>query len=111
MEEKKKAKVMGLGATQEKPAKMSYEELENVAAQLSAQNRQLYARVQSMDMTNIFRRLDYLFKVVENAHAFPEDFVTECAIEIRDMLTVPEAEDEPKNSGETELKPECDIEE
>lgn len=84
----------------DKPEKMSYEQLENIAHQLSEQSRQLYAKLQEANMANVFKRLDYLFKVVENAHAFNEEFVAKCVAEIEDLMTVPESEEE------TEDKPE-----
>ena len=80
--------------------KMSYEQLENIAHQLSDQAKQLYAKLQEANMVNMFKRLDYLFKVVENAHAFNEAFVAKCVAEIEDLMTVPETEEE------TEEKPE-----
>ena len=67
MEEKAKVEAQPIEAT--RPEKMSYEQLENVAHQLSEQSRQLYAKLQEANMANMFKRLDYLFKVVENAHA------------------------------------------
>ena len=101
MEEKKEAKVVELKPTpEERPQKMSYEQLENIAHQLSEQAKQLYARLQEANMANMFKRLDYLFKVVENAHAFNEEFVTKCVTEIEGLMTVPETEEE------TEDKPE-----
>lgn len=54
---------------------MSKNQLRDTAGQLYYQNQQLMNRIKSMDMTNIFKRLDYLFKVVENAEKFPNDFV------------------------------------
>lgn len=87
-------------ASADRPEKMSYEQLENVAHQLSEQARQLYAELQKANMTNIFKRLDYLFNVVENAHAFSEEFVAKCVAEVEELITVPE------NEGETEEKPE-----
>lgn len=67
--------------------KMSYEELEQVAAQLSQQSQQLYARLQQADMTNMFKRLDYLFKVVENGPMFPNEFLDMCVTEIQEIIT------------------------
>lgn len=95
MEEKKAVSIKA-----DEPKKMSYEQLENIAHQLSEQSRQLYARLQEVNMTNVFKRLDYLFKIVENAHAFNEEFVAKCVAEIEDLMTVPETEEE------TEDKPE-----
>lgn len=73
--------------------KMSYEELENVAAQLSQQNQQLFARLQQADMTNMFKRLDYLFKVVKYNNEFPTEFTKSCIEEIVSMMTIPDTED------------------
>lgn len=98
MEEKEK---LNSGtASADRPEKMSYEQLENVAHQLSEQARQLYAELQKANMTNIFKRLDYLFKVVENAHAFSEEFVTKCVAEVEELMTVPENEEEAEEKPE-----------
>lgn len=84
-------------------AKMSYEQLENVAHQLSEQVRQLYAKLQESNLENMFKRLDYLFKVIKNAHAFNEEFVSKCTSEIESLMTLPDNEDEPKeDSGQSE---------
>lgn len=83
-----------------RPEKLSYEQLENIAHQLSEQAKQLYAKLQEANLTNMFKRLDYLFKVVENAHAFNEDFVTKCVTEIEGLITVPETEEEIKDKSE-----------
>ena len=84
-------------------AKMSYEQLENVAHQLSEQVRQLYAKLQESNLENMFKRLDYLFKVIENAHAFNEEFVSKCTSEIESLMTLSDNEDEPKeDSGQSE---------
>lgn len=80
---------------QEAPKKLSYEELENVANQLSKQSEQLYMKLQESNMYNTFKRLDYLFKVVENEMSFDNEFVEKCTKEIVDLLTIPEPE-EPK---------------
>ena len=41
----------------------------------------------------MFKRLDYLFKVVENAAMFEEAFVDQCIAEIKELMTPPEAEE------------------
>lgn len=78
--------------------KLSYEQLENVAHQLSEQNRQLYAKLQEMQVSNMFKRLDYLFKVVENTGAFSLEFHTKCVEEIESLMTIPE--DKPEDTSE-----------
>ena len=95
MEENKEAKVeMKPTPEATRPEKMSYEQLENIAHQLSDQAKQLYAKLQEANMVNMFKRLDYLFKVVENTRNFPVEFVTKCITEIMDLMTVPETEEE-----------------
>ena len=61
--------------------KLSYEELENVA-------NNLYVRLQQADMANMFKRLDYLFKVVENVDNFPQEFTKHCIEEIVNIMTI-----------------------
>ena len=61
--------------------KLSYEELENVA-------NNLYVRLQQADMANMFKRLDYLFKVVENVDNFPQEFTKHCVDEIVNIMTI-----------------------
>ena len=101
MEENKEAKVeMQPTPEAARPEKMSYEQLEIIGHQLSNQAKQLYAKLQEANMVNMFKRLDYLFKVVENAHAFNEEFVAKCVAEVEELITVPE------NEGEAEEKPE-----
>ena len=61
--------------------KLSYEELENVASNL-------YTRLQQANMANMFQRLDYLFKVVENINSFPEEFSKHVVEEIVGLMTI-----------------------
>lgn len=65
--------------------KLSYEELENVA-------NNLYTRLQQAEMSNMFKRLDYLFKVVKYSSAFTPAFVESCVAEIEGVLTIPAEE-------------------
>lgn len=88
MEENKEAK------------KLSYEDLENLCHQLSDQSQTLYRKLQEANMTNMFKRLDYLFAVVENRDAFPEDFVKKTIDEIVGSMTIPEAEKEEEKKEE-----------
>ena len=71
-----------------KSNKLSYEELEKVAQQLSYQCQQLSKRVQERDMELTFKRLDYLFAVVNcTTGVFNADFVAKCAAEIQEIMT------------------------
>ena len=102
--EEQKEKVVEMQPTTketERPEKMSYEQLENVAHQLSEQNRQLFVKLQELNMANMFKRLDYLFKVVENGHIFKQDFFEKCIAEIEELMTVPEETEEDNKEKET----------
>lgn len=65
--------------------KMSYEELERVA-------NDLYIRLQNADMSNMFKRLDYLFKVIKFKDSFTPTFVESCVKEVEMMMTIPSEE-------------------
>lgn len=74
--------------------KLSYEELERAVNELNARCQGLYVDLQRANMTNAFKRLDYLFKVVENKSAFGKEFVETCINEIQEiMLPVEETEE------------------
>ena len=100
MEEQKK-KVVEIKPQMQRPEKMSYEQLENIAHQLSEQAKQLYMKLQAANMGNMFKRLDYLFKVVENGHMFKQDFLEKCIAEIEELMTVPEEIEEDNKEEET----------
>lgn len=87
----------------EQPKQLSYEQLRNVAGQLQQQNFQLRKALQDANFSNMFRRLDYLFKVMEYPHMFSDEFVQRCALEIESSITIPEPEEKPE---ETEAKEE-----
>ena len=72
---------------------MSYEELENIAHQLSEQSRVLMQKLQEANMGNMFKRLDYLFKIIEFEHMFDGNFIDKCIKEIQDMISIPEEEE------------------
>ena len=92
MEEQKK-KVVEANTQAKRPEKLSYEQIENIAHQLSEQNRQLLAKLQELNMANMFKRLDYLFKVIENGHMFKQYFLEKCIEEVESLMTVPEQEE------------------
>lgn len=68
--------------------KLSYDELENAANELLMQNQQMYNELQKANMANVFKRLDYLFKVVEFNTSFNTEFVNTCVAEIEEMMTI-----------------------
>jgi hypothetical protein len=84
MEEKKKIQMV---------TKPTYEDLLQQIEGLKGINQQLYNQLNSINMSNLFKRLDYLFKVLEHKDAFNSKFIDDCAKEICAVMTPPE-EDE-----------------
>lgn len=80
-----------------KTEKPSYEQLENMAMKLKNRCMMLESRLASIDLTTT--RLNYLFKVVNNASTFPAEFVTGIINEIVEFLEIKE---EPENCKPTE---------
>lgn len=97
MEEQKKNE-----QASEQPKKLSYEQLQNVAGQLQQQNMQLRKMLQEANYTNMFKRLDYLFKVMEFPHMFSDKFVQKCSTEIEASVSVPEEVSQEEETAEKE---------
>lgn len=91
------------GSTNE-PQKLSYEQLQNIAGQLQQQNMQLRRALGEQDYTNAFKRLDYLFKVIEFEHMFSNDFISKVVKEIETTITIPPVEEKDKQENTEEEK-------
>ena len=82
-------------------AKMPYEQLENIAHQLSEQVQVWMKRAKDNEVGAVFQRLNYLFKVVtlSNDCVFNTDFVGKCVEEIEEIMypSTEELEEESKN--------------
>lgn len=92
MEEKK---------VQAQPKKLSYEELENVAKQLSEQlntvvaaNKQLEMRLRQINMDNIFTQLQFRMEIAKNKELFSDEFNVSNIKMIESILT-PQEQEEP----------------
>lgn len=69
--------------------KLTYEQLNDACNQLFQQNQKLYKKIQELEVSNMFARLDYLFKVIELSSTFKDtDFVNDCIEEIKEALTI-----------------------
>lgn len=86
--------------TQAPKQEPSYEDLKNWCHQLSEQARTLYQKLQEANLTNMFKRLDYLFAVVENKDAFPDEFTKKCIEEIVTSMTLEEKAEEAEPNKE-----------
>lgn len=85
---------------EENKKKLSYEELENVAAQLQQENMQFRQMINQINYNNFFKRLDYLFEVLKLSHMFPQEFTTDCSDEIMQCMKVISSEDEVSSTTE-----------
>jgi hypothetical protein len=82
--------------------KLSYEELEALNVQLSEQAKRLYYTLQRQNLEGVFKRLDYLFKILENYTFFDPGFIDDCVFEITTLMKQEEKgeEEEKENSSE-----------
>ena len=99
MEEKKNIKMEAVktGKDQDKKQqKLSYEQLNEVCMQLYQQNQKLTQQLQQANMTNMFARLDYLFKVLNYESVIKDaEFINSCIAEIKEAMII-KSEEEPK---------------
>jgi len=108
MEEKKTAKEVSIdeGAKvspeQKKQRKATYEELNNYCIQLFNQNKQLLGQLRQREMSNLFKRLDYLFRVIGHKDSFSPDFVGDCTAEIENALALSSEGQSPKEEENKE---------
>ena len=95
-------------AVETKEQKLSYEQLENVANQLSQQNNKMREQGQKMlqalqeaNLVNFYKRLDYLWQVITmDCKYISEEFKQECGNTFMEMM-FPKQE-EPVESPETQ---------
>lgn len=101
MEENKKNNSERASARQGQK-KATYEDLNNYCVQLLEQNKQLAARLRQTDLSNLFKRLDYLFMVLGSKDCFDTEFVLQCADEIKRAMSVPSEEEQAGEGGKKE---------
>ena len=102
MEEKNNMKVVKGGKDTPEVRKLSYEELENTAHQLSEQSRQLYMQnqklnqaLQESNLANFYERLKWLWTVITSTTPYiSEEFKQKCGAEFEVLMTQPEQEPE-----------------
>ena len=88
-----------------KASKPTYEELEAAMYNLTEKLNKAYKDNQYLvnqlnGINNTFTRLNYLFKVLENSQHFNSEFIIECAEEIENTITIPEAPNTEDNISE-----------
>ena len=106
MEEIKKEKNVKREETKKDAVKkLSYEELENAAKQISAQldavikeNARLKSMVTQLQIGNLYTELGFRFKVIEQQESFNPLFVEDCISEIERIMTINKDDDTDKSS-------------
>ncbi len=99
MEEKKvkEVKMKPIQGKGQDKQKLTYEQLNDACNQLFQQNQYLLKQVKELNTINCYKRLDYLFKVVELATTFKDaDFVNNCIDEIKEAMTLAPEEENKK---------------
>lgn len=101
MEEKKlkgqaETKSIQGSSAKQKQQKLSYDQLNEACAQLYQQNQYLTKQLQQANVSNMFKRLDYLFMVLRYEAVIKDpEFVNSCIEEIKSAMT-PAVPDNPK---------------
>lgn len=72
-------------------------QLSEQSKSLFNENKQLRQMVDEMNMTNLFKRLDYLFAIINNTSGYlSEEFKKECAKDIETIMFQPEEVESPQ---------------
>lgn len=69
-------------------AERSKEELVMIIEDMQKKMKKMYSDLCEMNMFNIFKRLDYLFKVIENDEVFSKDYVDSIVKEVMELLDI-----------------------
>lgn len=97
-ETKKTAKMEAVKSGDKKQQKLTYEQLNDVCMQLYQQNQKLTQQLQQANMTNMFARLDYLFKVLNYESVIKDaEFINSCIAEIKEAMIIKPEEDSKEN--------------
>lgn len=68
-------------------SKLTYDQLKNIAHQLSNKAKELAEELQRVNINNAFKRLDYLIKVIELSDKIKDsEFTNECIDELKDLM-------------------------
>lgn len=99
MERVKEEKVESqVAPVQEARQELTTEQYKAICMQLSEQNRALYKQVQELSNEALFKRAEYLLKIIEIGYKFPSEFVDNCVNEMVSLLTPPENSEEPEST-------------
>lgn len=66
------------------------EEVQEIVRTYTRQLGSLMGKLQDLSISNTFKRLEFLFKVLEHSDKFPSDYLSEVTAEIMKIMTIPE---------------------
>ena len=84
----KKSKTVSMNQSGKQPEKLSYEQLEQIARDLTMQRNQLQAQLQGAQrVINEFNDLGMLLSIVDKGENFSSDFIVRCTERIEKLVT------------------------
>lgn len=107
----KKSNVINMGPVEpvkevKQPEQVNSEKLAQLCAQLSAENKKMYNYINNIDRDAYFKRIEYMFKIVDHYAVFPESIVNRAVSEIEKLLFEGESDTAQDNLPEDEGQPE-----
>lgn len=85
---KEKSKEVKMNGKQEKSEKFTYEQLEQIAANLQREYQQLYSKYMGAQNTIAeFNEIGILLDILAKSEHFSEDFITRCSKKIEEIVT------------------------
>lgn len=68
---------------------LSKEQLIELVGKLEMSNRQMYSSLKNQDISNTFKRLDFLYKTVELSKEIKDpEFINYCINEIKELMII-----------------------
>lgn len=75
-----------------KNEKLPYEQLENIAKQLYEQLAKSEQEIRRLNQSNLIARVNLLFRVLDHAEKFNQQFVQDCVDELEALIHIPDEE-------------------
>lgn len=74
-----------------KEQKYTYDELNNICGQLYQQNQNLLKQLRQMDQVTMFKRVEFLLKIIELSDKIKDaEFINNSIEELKEAMTIPE---------------------
>ena len=78
----------------EEKKKLTYDELKTACDQLHQQNQYMAREMHKKASEELYKRIDYLFKVLEFSDKFNSNFVIKASEELEQILTIPDQQEQ-----------------